>query len=125
MQPMTDERDVPAEITLTGDTLAALMADPALAAELDRVRDEQGRAAMLNWLDAHGLRWRAGGSDPVTALANAATFGGLEFDDVPVSGFGPALELLDQPEGRDDLAAQRRKAARKAQRKARKATRRR
>lgn len=105
------ERDVPADITLTADTTAALMADPDLADELERVEQEQGRAAMLDWLDARGLRWRAGGSDPAAAFRDAAAAGALEFG-------GPLFDsALSQDDGR--RATQRRKAARKAQRKAR------
>lgn len=117
MDAMTDEREVPAEITLTADTVAALAADPDLAAELNRVREEQGRAALLDWLDDHGLRWRAGGSDPAAAFADAAAFDALTFD-------GPLFEHHhdERPPGRDQA---RRKAARKAQRQARKAGRRR
>ena len=66
-------------------------------------------------------------------LADTAVFMALGFDpptfddDREISGvpFGPALELLGQPEGRDDLAAQRRKSTGKAARRARRTTRRR
>ncbi len=117
MGTMTEEREVPPQITLTADTVAALAADPDLAAELNRVRDEEGRAAMLDWLDEHGLRWRAGGSDPAAAFADAASLGGLSFG-------GPMFEHHhhdERPPGREQA---RRKAARKAQRNARKAGRR-
>ena len=66
-------------------------------------------------------------------LAEAAVFMALGFDpptfddDREISGvpFGPALDLVGQPEDRDDLAARRRKSTGKARRRARCTTRRR
>lgn len=116
---MTAERDdVPAEITLTSGTLAALMADPELMQAMEAARREGGTASLVAFLDEHGLSWRAGGSDPHAAFADAIEHGGVEFG-------GPFPDIITgSPEYRD-AAGDRRKAARKAQRKARKTQRRR
>ena len=70
------------EITLTADTVAAVMADPALADGLERA-GERGTDALVAWLDEHGLRWREGGSDPLAAIADAAAAAGLVFEPLP------------------------------------------
>jgi hypothetical protein len=107
--------ETPDEITLPADTVAVLMADPALMREMEQV-SEQGTVELIAWLDAHGLHWRPGGSDPVTAFAEAATHGGLEVG-------GPLFETSPGDTSADRVE-QRRKAARKAARRARRATRR-
>lgn len=107
--------DTPDEITLPGDTVAALMADPALMQEMEQV-GEQGTAELIAWLDAHGLRWRPGGSTAAAAFTAAAAHGHATFD-------GP-LFGRPWPDTSADRAVQRRKAIRKAARRARRATRR-
>lgn len=116
---MTTERDdVPAEITLPADTLAALMADPELMQVMEAARREGGTAGLVVFLDEHGLRWRAGGSDPHAAFADALEHGGVEFG-------SPFRDIITGGPEYWDAAGDRRKAARKAQRKARKTQRRR
>lgn len=67
----------PEQITLPMPTMMALEQDPELMAELEAVRAEGGRAAMIEWLDEHGLTWHAGGTDPMRALADALEMGGM------------------------------------------------
>lgn len=114
---MTDEREIPAEITLPAETMAILLRNPDLMQEMEQVREQEGREAWLEWLDAYALRWRAGSASPAEALADAPESGALEFD-------GPAFEGLGAL-GAVAGGAGSRSAARKAQRKARKAGRRR
>ena len=99
--------------------MAILLRNPDLMQEMEQVREQDGREAWLEWLDAYALRWRAGSASPAEALAEALESGALEFDGPAFEGLGA---LGPSPEER---AADRRKAARKAQRKARKAGRRR
>jgi hypothetical protein len=122
---MTGMTEAPDEITLTSDTVAALMADPALMDELDEVREQHGRAAMVEWLDAHGLAWRAGGSTPEAAFASGGF--DMSFDDPTVLDdiFGDALFAGSPDQQAEARHADRRRAARKAQKRARKAGRRR
>jgi hypothetical protein len=94
--------------------MQTIMDTPGMADEVDRVSEEGGTAALIRYLDAHGLRWRAGGSDPTTAFADAAIHGGLIFD-------GP---LFGSDGGGQARALQRRRAASKAARKARRTNRR-
>lgn len=106
--------DNPREITLPADTMQTIMDTPGMADEVDRVSEEGGTAALIRYLDAHGLRWRTGGSDSATAFTDAATHGGLVFD-------GP---LFSRENSGETQALQRRRAASKAARKARRANRR-
>jgi hypothetical protein len=62
--------DVPEEITLPMPTMLYLESH-GLLGEVQRVADEGGNRALIEWLDAHGLTWHPGGSDPVRALADA------------------------------------------------------
>jgi hypothetical protein len=70
--------DIPAEITLPADTMQRLMDDPDLIDAVDAAREEGGTAGLIAFLDAHGLRWRAGGSFPADVLADGVVYGGLE-----------------------------------------------
>lgn len=63
--------DVPGEITLTGPTVQILMTRPDIADQIDAARAEHGTAGVIGVLDEHGLTWRAGGSDPFAAFADA------------------------------------------------------
>jgi hypothetical protein len=109
----SDQRqDVPSEITLGPQTMAAVMGDPVLMAEMEAARNEGGTAGLIDWLDERGLTWHAGGANAGRAFAEAGGLGAAEW----FGDSGPS------PEQR---AADKRKAARKAQRKARKSSRRR
>lgn len=114
---MTDERPAgDREITLTSATVQALMADPELADQLEAAREAGGTAALTEFLDAHGLSWREGRSDPAAAFSGDA---GLDWE-----WFGADSEP-DPAAVAEQRAQERRKSARKAQKKARKASRRR
>lgn len=107
--------DTPEEITIPGSTIEELMAR-GLMGEMERVGDEGGTEALIAWLDGHGLRWRAGGSDPTAAIADAIAHGGVEVG-------GPLFEPLSSPEppprppSAGPSRAQRRKAAHKNRKK--------
>lgn len=118
--PDDPTRDVPSEITLSQETMAHLLTDPALMAEVDAVSDAHGTAGLIAWLDERGLTWHAGGPDPLRAF-------GLTEDDLD-GPLGRTLRVVQSdpapgPATPEDRAAARRKAARKAQRQARKRTR--
>jgi hypothetical protein len=117
--------EVPDEVTLTADTMERLMADPELMAGVDAASKEGGTAGLITFLDAHGLRWRAGGSDPMTALADAAAHGGLAFGGPLFESGGPEFGGAGGLGSTQGTTGDRRKAARKVQRGARRANRRR
>lgn len=101
--------EVPEEITLTGRTVEALMDDPALMDEMEAFREQGGTAALIAFLDAHGLPWRPGGSSAEEAFEHGVATGFADWE-----LFGPTAGV--DPEV---ARARRRKAARKAARKAR------
>lgn len=103
------EDRVPAQVTLTADTMAVLERDPELMAGVQDAAECGGNAALIAYLDAHDLRWRAGGSTPAAAFA----------DMVDLAPFVPA-----RSDGDEAGQTARRKAARKAARRARRTSRR-
>lgn len=103
------EDQAPAQVTLTADTMAVLERDPELMAGVQDAADRGGNAALIAYLDAHALRWRAGGSTPTAAFAGMVDF----------APFAPARSDVG---GAGQMA--RRKAARRAARKARRDNRR-
>ena len=93
---------------MLSDTMARIMADPALAAGVDRAREEGGTAGLIAFLDANGLRWRAGGpSTPEQLLADPATVWDVEL---------PAVDELTPTERRraERLAERERRRGRQA-----------
>lgn len=51
--------------------MQTIMSTPGMDEEIEKVTEEGGNAALIAYLDEHGLSWRAGGSDPFAALADA------------------------------------------------------